>query len=299
MFRNVLIGVDGRQGGRDAMALATRLAASGATLTLAHVETAPVGVVTRMDRTRSDQLLSREREAAGLDAQSLNAENLVCFALTVGGGLHELAEDHGADLLVVGSTHRGLVGRLALGDDCAGALNGAPCAVAVATRGLAGTGTPVADPAARFRSVGVGLDFSPESQHALAVARDIARRHGARLKVIHVVSLPEVSDERPLPADWPREIDELIERSTERLTALGGVDTAVSYGGPGEELAQFSGGVDLTVVGSRGFGPLERLFHGSVSHYLVQHARSPVLVLPRRLEAKPQSAPAGTAIAVG
>ena len=37
MFRNVLIGIDGRQGGRDAIALARQLAAREATLTLGHV----------------------------------------------------------------------------------------------------------------------------------------------------------------------------------------------------------------------------------------------------------------------
>ena len=37
MFENILVGVDGRQGGRDAIALAKRLAAPDATITLAHV----------------------------------------------------------------------------------------------------------------------------------------------------------------------------------------------------------------------------------------------------------------------
>ena len=37
MFKNVLVGVDGRQGGHDAIALARRLAAPDATITLAHI----------------------------------------------------------------------------------------------------------------------------------------------------------------------------------------------------------------------------------------------------------------------
>lgn len=37
MFDNVLVGVDGRQGGRDAIALAKALASPAAKLTLAHV----------------------------------------------------------------------------------------------------------------------------------------------------------------------------------------------------------------------------------------------------------------------
>lgn len=287
MFEKILIGVDGLQGGRDAIALAVRLAAPEAELTLAHIEAAPVGAVTRLDRTRSEGLLRQEREVAGIEAQLMAG-----FAMTVGGGLHEMAEDLGADLLVVGSSHRGRLGRVVLGDDCVGALNGASCAIGVASRGYAGTG-------GRFRTIGVGHDYSAESRHALDVARALAERYGARLKVFHVVSLPEVTEEKPVPADWPAEIDTLTERNAGRLRELGDVEPVVSYGGPGEELASGSGEVDLMVVGSRGFGPVERVFHGSVSHYLVQHARSPVLVLPRPQDAVDELTPAGEVAATG
>ena len=37
MFDNVIVGIDGHQGGRDAVALARQLAAPGGRLTLAHV----------------------------------------------------------------------------------------------------------------------------------------------------------------------------------------------------------------------------------------------------------------------
>lgn len=40
-------------------------------------------------------------------------------------------------------------------------------------------------------------------------------------------------------------------------------------------------GADLLVVGSRGYGPAQRLFHGSISSYLVRHVACPLLVLPR------------------
>ena len=61
-----------------------------------------------------------------------------------------------------------------------------------------------------------------------------------------------------------------------------GVDGKVVIGIAGEELAAFGAGVDLLVVGSRGYGPLKRLILGSTSEHLASHARSPVLVLPRQ-----------------
>lgn len=53
MFINVLVGVDGRQGGCDAIALAEELAAPGARITLAHVDPrgASDGRAERSDRS--------------------------------------------------------------------------------------------------------------------------------------------------------------------------------------------------------------------------------------------------------
>jgi nucleotide-binding universal stress UspA family protein len=53
--------------------------------------------------------------------------------------------------------------------------------------------------------------------------------------------------------------------------------------------ARLGDGVDLLIVGSRGYGPLYRLMHGSVSHYLVAHVACPLLILPRAAEAETNS----------
>jgi len=54
-----------------------------------------------------------------------------------------------------------------------------------------------------------------------------------------------------------------------------------AYGVPAEELALYSASLDLSVVGSRGYGPIGRLVHGSTSQKLARTARCPLLVLPR------------------
>ena len=56
------------------------------------------------------------------------------------------------------------------------------------------------------------------------------------------------------------------------------------YGGPREELARFGDDLDLLVVGSRGHGPLGRVFHAGVSDYLARHAPCPLLIMPRGLD---------------
>ena len=52
-------------------------------------------------------------------------------------------------------------------------------------------------------------------------------------------------------------------------------------GRPSAELAAQSEGVDLMVVGSRGYGPLAAVLLGGVTHGLVRTGRLPVIVLPR------------------
>ena len=185
MFENVLIGVDGQEGGRDAIALARLLAPPGATLALGHVTDAWARTLhsvvpgrTERDRRYAERLLEDERSASGLHAQIA-----VACATSPARGLHELAEERHADLLVVGSCHRGALGRVTLGNDTRAGLNAAPCAVAVAPRGYAATALP-------FARVGVGYDGSPESATALAAARSVARRSGAAIRVLRVVSAP-------------------------------------------------------------------------------------------------------------
>lgn len=273
MFNNVLIGVDGRRGGRDAIALAKKLAAPGADLALAHVYDWPVwrnnGVASSIGFEQATELLTRERRSGEIEAE------LVCVSGSPPArGLHELAVRCAADLLVIGSSRRALLGRVLMGDDAMGALNGAPCAIAISPRGS----IPVQR---ELREIGVGYDNSPESEQALAAARELAGRDGARINALWVVSLQDIRKERPIPADWPDTAESMVSRCRDLIHGLEGIGGDAVYGGPREELTELSRAVDLLIVGSRGCGPMHRLFHGSVSAYLLRHVACPLLVLPR------------------
>jgi len=282
MFRNVFIGVDGRPAGRDAVALAKMLGATGARFTLVHVYGGalmpgrPASVAFDAGaRADSERLLEAERETAAIDAELIS----VC-APSVGRGLHTLAETRAADLLVLGSHSRGLAGRVLVGDDTRASLNGASCAVAIAPRGYVAV-----VPAAGFGTVGVGYDFSAESQAALAAARELAARDHARISALYVVSLPSWGYMAPMPGNWGDIVEKDRKAAAERVSSLEGVDATAVYGLPGEELAAFGHRVDLLVVGSRNYGPLRRLVLGSTSDGLARHARCPLLVLPRKAPA--------------
>jgi nucleotide-binding universal stress UspA family protein len=276
MFENVLVGVDGRSYGRDAIALARRLAGSGAKLTLAHVRpgefhplAAGVPGVLEEERDGSLALLEGERTEAGVEAELVSV-----VAASPGAGLHRQAEEQGADLLVVGSCSRSAFGRATLGDDTRAALNGAPCAVAIAAREYAAHPTPLA-------RLGVAYNGSPESVHALARARELAEPTRASVSVLEVVAIPSFAFSGVVAPSLGDSIERMVAEANERLGQLEGVEGHAVYGLAGEELAAFSRDVDLLVVGSRGYGPLRRLVLGSTSDYLERHVRSSLLVLAR------------------
>ncbi len=276
MFDNVLVGVDDGEGGRDALALAQVLAAPGSKLTLAQVYQgdSDVSRATSPDdedfeHKRIRELLEKVSAEAGVEA-----ELRWYGSSSVGRGLHELAELTDADLLVIGSSRRGLLGRALIGDDTRAALNGAPCAVAIAPAGYSRETT-------LMREVGVGYDGSPESDRALQLARTVAAEHRVKLSAFQAVSIPaHILLGAPPPA-YPDSTQRRVDETLERMSALDGIEPHAAYGDPVEELTLYSASLDLLVVGSRGYGPLGRLVYGGVAQRLARTARCPLLVLTR------------------
>ena len=275
MFRQIVVGVDEDKGSRDAIAVAKRMLARDGELTLAHVHTGDPHIYRGASaayeasaRERALELLERTREETGVEAHLRWRRSH-----SVGRGLHELCEVIGADLLVVGSSRRGLLGRVLIGDDTRAALNGAPCAIAIAPAGY------VTEPVG-MREIGVGYDGSPESEHALELARLLALELGATLSAFEAIALPATAlSTGPLPFD--EMVSRLVAEARDRIAALGDVEPHAAYGEAAEELAVYSASLDLLVVGSRGYGPIGRLIHGSTSQELARTARCPLLVLPR------------------
>jgi nucleotide-binding universal stress UspA family protein len=281
MFNTIVVGIDGREGGRDALALAGRLAlVNGGELVA--VRALPIEYyVSRGGAPAFSEVAVNDAKAelrTDLEAAGIEARIVIVGDSSPARALHRVAEADDADLIVVGSTHRGRLGAVLAGDDAAATLHGAPCPVAVAPRGLAGREwAPVA-------KIGVGFDGSPESRQALALAVGIARSAGAELLVRSVVE-PAVADSDAAPYD-----DDWLERAraaalADLREALDAADAEASggvvAGAPVEALTILSERVDLLVVGSRAWGPVRRILVGSTAVRLMRQARCPLLVLPR------------------
>lgn len=126
---------------------------------------------------------------------------------------------------------------------------------------------------AAIETVLLATDASPASRAAEDQAIDLAARLGGRLVVLSVVSgSPSVREARQLA----------VEVIVQRARAAGAEATGLTWTGEaGESIVEAAGseGADLIVVGTHERGAVGRLFLGSVSDYVVRHARCPVMVV--------------------
>jgi nucleotide-binding universal stress UspA family protein len=286
-MKKVMVGYDSSDEARDALALGNVLSqATNATLILAGVVEAdfPYGPGSDDFRIRQEERLREELEDAAIGI-GVEPDLRVITARSPARGLHDLAEGEAADILVLGSSHRSGLGRVLAGSVTERVLQGAPCAIAVAPRGFRNQAQ--LEP----RVIAVGFDGFPESRRALANARELAEACGAALRVIAVQEADLISGYQDVPGYGDR--GTVVRSERERLEkalneAVGRLPLGVRPQGsllPGsaaEVLARAAEtGVDLLVVGSRGYGPVRRVLLGGVSSALVRSAPCPILVVPR------------------
>lgn len=203
------------------------------------------------------------------------------------GALHAEAERERAQIIVVGSSHRGTMGRMLLGTVSQEALDAAPCAVAVAPAGLADNRE------FRFSRIGVGFDDTPTAHDALAVAHSLARCAGAELRLLwaaHLTTraLPLAATSYANPDYFEQvraEVEDRLEQAAAPIREDVSVRAEIVRGQTTEALVEQSERLDLLVLGSRGYGPLKSALLGSVSRRVVNGARCSVLVVTRGVRA--------------
>ena len=182
MYRKILVGYDGHEHARDALALARGLAAiEGAELILvAALEldplATPADAYERATAETEDRLSTSAREVLEGTPFELRTFGGVAAARA----LSEFAEAEHADVIVLGSTHRGGLGRVLPGSVGEHLLHGAPCAVLIAPIGFADRDR------LEIASIGVGFDGRNQAGHARDVANGLAADLGASVETITV-----------------------------------------------------------------------------------------------------------------
>jgi len=126
-------------------------------------------------------------------------------------------------------------------------------------------------------------DFSEPSVAAFHLACSLARDHGSRLLLLHVVTPPAVAYTEGVMLT---PTDEIKEQLWEKLDEIA-PDTAIEVerhmmeGVPAEEILRLAEetGCDLIVMGCHGRRGLSRLLMGSVAEEVVRKATCPVLTV--------------------
>lgn len=283
MFTRLVVGIDGFEGGEDALVLARMIARTrgGGELILVHAYASEL-LPSRAAERDYEAAVRAEAEAmlARMTPRELPCTTLITGDSYPGRALHRAAVEHHAELIVIGSCRRGVLGRVLLGDVSRSTLHGAPCPVAVAPRGYARH-------AQRPRLIGVGFTDTPEGQSALATAAGLVRGIRAALRVVTAAHTPV-----PFVPGYASGFDHPDVGERDRLAAeqaleaaVTGIDVPASAemidASPAAALTELSRHVDLLVAGSRGWGAARRIVLGSTTDHLVHHAACPVLVVPR------------------
>jgi universal stress protein A len=143
-----------------------------------------------------------------------------------------------------------------------------------------------------LRKIICPIDFSPGAREAFAEAVDQARRHQARLTLLHVmtpvpVGVPEALLDTAYVARLYEDADRELEgwRRDARAMGIPAVDVARLEGTPWDAIVDAArrGGHDLVVLSTHGRTGLAHAFIGSVTEKVVRHAPCSVLVVRPRL----------------
>lgn len=278
----ILVGFDGSSGANDAVALARNLAPDS-TAVLAYVLPHEDPLAHHYQLLGDDDSPAAQgffdEAVATLDGIQTEVRSYV--GASPAHVLCDLAENEDFDLVVVGSPHRGVLGRALIGSVAEALMHGARAPIVLAPRNYASEGHD------SLGAIAVAFDGTPESDAALRQAEGLALAAGASLEVLTVVApsavVPKVLVQTRSPTPEPYAA---IERAIDDVDDAVEVHAHMLIGPIAEKVANACKDIDLLVTGSRDYGPLERVLVGSVSSRLIHMAPCPVLVVPRPTQAK-------------
>ncbi len=272
----MLVGYDGTPASDDALALADHIAQrAGSELTAVACLPRPGALPAArrgLLKEAADPLFSRAHK----QIPRASFETIAVGDPSPVRALGDAASEIGANLVVIGSTHRGPVGRVYPGSVGERLLRDSTVAVAVAPH----------DYASHFHAdiglIGVAYAGTPESRLALEAAKRLALRVDARLRVMTVIDRSARSSGRQALSS---EATEELERHLSEVERFLGpeVDRELKLldGDPAAALATQGVETDMLIVGSRANGPLGRIVRGRVSSELMRTAPCPLIVVPR------------------
>jgi nucleotide-binding universal stress UspA family protein len=238
-----------------------------------------------LDRSAQETI----EEARRLVPGDRSAAFVVARARSTSAGLLDVAREHGARLLVLGSSTAGVLGRVAFGSVADRLLHSSPLPVVLGPRGFR------CRPDATVRRVTAAFGATDGADELVVAVAGVAARAKAALRVASFAVRPRTPltagigsrAEDAVVREWTADVERAQRAVLEQVEKLprqpSAIEAAVGHGGDWaaaiEDIGWDDG--DLLAVGSSTAGPLEHVFIGSRSSRIVRHSPVPVVVVPR------------------
>ncbi len=193
------------------------------------------------------------------------------------------AQQHDADLMVMGTHGRHGLARLALGSVTEKVLRAARCPVLAVhhpRHDFVNSGDG-ADPV-NLKKILFCTDFSENSTRALGYALSLATEYGAELNLLHVLEdLPGTADIQAVTSQVAQQIQKEIPKEWHAgLNPRFIVRTGRAYQQIALSVLEYQ--IDLVVMGVAGRHALDLALFGSTTHRVLQMGACPVLVVPSK-----------------
>jgi nucleotide-binding universal stress UspA family protein len=235
--------------------------------------------------SQAAQSLERVVERVGGD---LDIAVTVHQSTSIPNGLMELVAQHSAELVVVGSSSSGLLGRVALGSVTERLVHTSEVPVAIAPRGHPLSPVPI-------RRLTAAYGGAADAVGLIATSAQLAQQWKARLRIASFTARPftlfggstERSAEDLVVQRWTRRtMDAAVQQLNEARAkvSIPDVDVVIGSGNEWREAVEDIpwNADDLLLLGSGAAGPLAHVFLGSAASKILRHAPVPVMIVPRQ-----------------
>lgn len=250
MFSRIVCGIDDSEAGREAVAQARQLATGESQIVLVSVGESHLAVHAGALAAKVKAEIESDAKAALEQVTEPGDESRLVHGHAAD-TVVRIAAEESATLLAVGSHEKPRLRGMMLGSVATRVVHDAPCSVLIAR-------APAESAPDRFpRSIVVGVDGSPASLSAAAVAQELGTRVEADVTILAAAGSASELDEDELTRSGLA----LERRDAEPVPAL----------------VEASRSADLLVVASRGLRGLRAL--GSVSERIAHQAHCSLLVV--------------------